>query len=104
MDNAAWRIEAHLWLNDFDEYAAREKELLELLERIQGNGSVTVFFRTTEKYLEIPGASYDYKDEKKVDELIDFCGRGNIDFVARISQDIEQRELGCIRGKTKERN
>lgn len=103
MDNAAWRIEAHIWFRNFDEYATREKELLELLEKIQGNGSVTVFFRTTEEYLEIPGASYDYKDEKKVDELIDFCGRGNIDFVARISQDIE-RELGCIRGKAKERN
>ncbi|MBD5517208.1 MAG: hypothetical protein HDR07_01485 [Lachnospiraceae bacterium] len=103
MDKVAWRIEAHLWFDDLDEYVAREKELLELLERIQGNGSVTVFFRATEEYLEIPGASYDCKDEEKVDELIEFCGRGNIDFVARISQDIA-RELGCIRGKTKERN
>lgn len=103
MDNPVWRIEAHLWFLDFDEYAKREGELLALLGRIQDDGSVTVFFRTTEEYLEIPGASYDYKDNKKVDELIEFCGRDNIDFVARISQDIE-RELGCIRGKTKERN
>lgn len=103
MDSPSWRIEAHLWFRNFDEYAKREKEPLELLGKIQGNGSVIVFFRTTEEYLEIPGASYDYKDDKKVDELIKFCGRSNIDFVARISQDMD-RELGCIRGKTKERN
>ncbi|MDE7198802.1 MAG: hypothetical protein K2O15_07950 [Lachnospiraceae bacterium] len=103
MDNAAWRIEAHIWFGNFDEYAEREKELLELLGRIQGNGSVTVFFRSTPEYIELPGASYDYKDEKKVDELMNFCGMDNVDFVARVSRDAE-RELGCIRGKAKERN
>lgn len=103
MNETVWRIEAHIWFWNFDEYAKREEELLKLLGRIQGNGSVTIFFRTTEEYLEIPEASYDYKDDKKVDELIEFCGKRNIDFVARISQDIE-RELGCVHGKTKERN
>ncbi len=103
MNEPKWRIEAHIWFLKFDEYTEREKELLELLGRIQGCGSVTVFFRTTEEYLEIPGASYDYIDDKKVDELIEFCGRSNIDFVVRISQNIE-RELGCIRGKAKKRN
>ena len=39
----------------------------------------------------------------KFDELIEFCGRSNIDFVVRISQNIE-RDLGCIRGKAKKRN
>lgn len=103
MDNTVWRVEAHIWFRDFDDYAERASELLELLERIQGDGSVTVFFRNTPEYVELPGASYDYRNEKKVDELIDFCGRGNIDFVARVSQDME-RELGCIRGKAKKRN
>lgn len=103
MDSPSWRIEACIWFEDFSEYENREKELLKLLGRIQGNGSVTVFFRSTPEYLEILGASYDYEDGEKVDELIKFCGRSNIDFVARISQDTE-RELGCIRGKTKKRN
>ena len=103
MDKAAWRIEAHIWFRNFDEYVEREKALLELLKRIRGNGSVTVFFRSTSEYIELPGASYDYKDDKKVDELMNFCGMDNIDFVARVSRDME-RELGCIRGKTKERN
>ena len=56
MNEPKWRIEAHIWFLKFDEYTEREKELLELLGRIQGCGSVTVFFRTTEEYLEIPGA------------------------------------------------
>lgn len=103
MENPMWRIEAHIWFENFDEYVEREKELNELLERIQGNGSVTVFFRSTPEYLEVPGSSYDYEDEKKVEELMNFCGRDNVDFVARISRDTE-RELGCIRGKAKKRN
>ncbi|NBK92194.1 hypothetical protein D5278_09465 [bacterium 1XD21-13] len=101
MEEPRWRIEAHLWFKNFDDYAAREKGLLSLLERIPGNGSVTVFFRATPEYLEIPGASFDYQDEKKTDELIAFCGRDNIDFVARTSLDIK-RELGCLRGRQRQ--
>ena len=63
MEEPKWRIEAHIWFGNFDEYAVRERELLELLGKIQGNGSVTVFFRSTPEYIELPGASYDYKDE-----------------------------------------
>ncbi len=103
MNEPKWRIEAHIWFENFDEYANREKELLELLGRISGNGSVTVFFRSTPEFMEIPGASFDYKDEKKTDELFAFCGRGNVDFIARVSQDTE-REVGFIRGKAKKRN
>lgn len=103
MNEPKWRIEAHIWFENFDEYADREKELLELLGKISGNGSVIVFFRRTPEYVEIPGASYDYRDGKKTDELIAFCGRDNIDFVARVSQNAG-REVGCIRGKAKKRN
>ena len=45
MNEPKWRIEAHIWFLKFDEYTEREKELLELLGRIQGCGSVTVFFK-----------------------------------------------------------
>lgn len=95
-----YRFEAHLWFRKFDEYAKRERELLELLGKLHGNGSVTVFFRATPEYVEIPGASYDHLDEKQVGELMDFCGRDNIDFVVRLSLDAE-RETGCLRGKQK---
>lgn len=103
MGEFGWRIEAHIWFENFDEYADREREFLELLRRIPGNGSVIVFFRTTPEYVEIPGASFDYKDKYKIDKLIAFCGGDNIDFVARVSRDAG-REVGCIRGKTKKRD
>lgn len=96
-----WRMEAHVWFKNFDEYAEREKELHKLLGKLCGDGSVTVFFRATPEYLEIPGASYDYMDERQIDELMDFCGRDNIDFIARLSLDSE-RELGCLRGKQRQ--
>lgn len=54
MEEPKWRIEAHIWFGNFDEYAVRERELLELLGKIQGNGSVTVFFRSTPEYIELP--------------------------------------------------
>ncbi len=93
-----FRLEAHIWFKNFDEYAAREKELIELLGRIQGDGSVTVFLRATPEYVEIPGASFDYRDTGKVEELVNFCGEDNIDFVFRVSRNMK-RELGCLRWK-----
>lgn len=98
MENPMWRIEANVWFKNFDEYAAREKELIEPLGRIQGDGSVTVFLRATPEYVEIPGGSFDYRDTGKVDELVNFCGKDNIDFVARVGRNVE-RELGCLRWK-----
>lgn len=98
MVEPVWRIEAHLWFKDFDEYVQREKELLELLGKIQGGGSVIIFFRATPEYVEIPGASFDHNDERKMDELIGFCGADNIDLVARVSRNAE-RELGFLRWK-----
>ena len=32
MNEPKWRIEAHIWLKNFDEYLLRKKELSELLE------------------------------------------------------------------------
>lgn len=103
MEKAAWRIEAHLWFRNFDEYAERENGLRELLGKLHGNGSVTVFFRATPEYVEIPGASYDPMDEGQVESLMSFCGRDNIDFIARVSRNA-LREAGCLRGKAKERD
>ena len=93
-----YRIEAHLWFKNFDEYSKRQRELHELLGKLHGDGSVTVFFKATPEYLEILGASYDHMDEKQVGELMDFFGRDNIDFVVRLSRNVE-RKMGCLRGK-----
>ena len=98
MEKFMMRNEAHLWFRNFDEYAQREKELTELLGKIHGDGSVIVFFWATPEYVEIPGASYDPLDENQVEELMNFCGRDNIDFVVRIAQDAN-RETGCLRGR-----
>ena len=98
MENPVWRIEAHIWFEDFDEYAAREKELIELLGRIQGDGSVAVFLRATPEYCEIPGASFDYRDAGKVNELVRFCGADNVYFVLRVGRNAE-RESGLLRWK-----
>ena len=95
------RLEVHLWFKNFDQYAARERELLELLGETHGDGSVIVFFRATPEYLEIQGASYDPLDKGHIDRLMDFCGRDNIDFVARVSRDTD-RKLGYLRGKQKQ--
>ena len=40
-------------------------------------------------------------DDKQADELINFCGKNNVDFVARVSRNTE-RELGCLRGKQRQ--
>lgn len=101
MNEPKWRIEAHIWFKNFDEYLLRKKELSELLERLHGDSSVIVFFRKTPEYLEIPGACYDHMDDKQTDELINFCGKNNVDFVARVSRNTE-RELGCLRGKQRQ--
>lgn len=95
------RLEAHLWFKNFDQYAARERELLGLLEKLHGEGSVIVFFRATPEYVEIPGACYDPQDGAQVDKLIGFCGKDNVDFVVRTSQDAS-RQVGCLRGRTNE--
>lgn len=100
MGEAIWRIEAHIWLKNFDEYAEKERELHGILGGLHGNGSIIVFFRATPEYVEIPEASYDYMDDRQVGQLMDFCGRDNIDFVARVSHDTD-RKLGCLRGKRK---
>lgn len=92
-----WRLEAHIWFNSFDEYARQQMKLIELLGRIQGNGSIIVFFRKTPEYIEIPGATFDSQDEKKVSELVDFCGVENVDFVARVSRNA--RRPGHLRWK-----
>ena len=42
-----YRIEAHLWFKNFDEYSKRQRELHELLGKLHGDGSVTVFFKAT---------------------------------------------------------
>ena len=34
MEEPKWRIEAHIWFGNFDEYTVRERELLELLGKI----------------------------------------------------------------------
>lgn len=96
-----YRIEAHLWFRNFDEYTEREKELRQLLGKLHGDSSVIVFFRATPEYLEFPGAGYDHMDDGQAGKLIDFCGRDNIDFVVRLSQDAE-RETGCLRGKQRQ--
>ena len=96
MGKVGWRIEAHLWFRNFDEYAEREQELHGLLGGLHGDGSVTVFFRATPEYVEIPGACYDYMDDGQVGRLMDFCGRDNVDFVARVSREAG-RGLGCLR-------
>lgn len=101
MNEPKWRIEAHIWFKNFDEYLLRKKELSELLERLHGDSSVIVFFRKTPEYLEIPEACYDHMDDKQADELINFCGKNNVDFVARVSRNTE-RELGCLRGKQRQ--
>ena len=101
MDNFVWRIEAHIWFMDFDEYAKRERELRELLGELNGGGSVIVFFRATPEYMESPGAGYDYMDGSQVGRLMDFCGRDSIDFIARVSRNPE-RELGRIRVKQRQ--
>lgn len=44
MKEFMWRIECHIWFQNYDEYAEREKELHELLGKLCGDGSVTVFF------------------------------------------------------------
>lgn len=103
MQNPVWRIEAHLWFENFDEYCRREKGLLALLEGNEGEGSVVAFLKGTPEYIELPGYSYDYEDVKQIDDLIDFCGIDNIDFIARVSRNAD-REVGCLRGKTKKRN
>lgn len=100
MAEVSTRLEAHLWFKNFDQYAARERELLELLGELHGDGSVTVFFRTTPEYVEIPGASYDPLDKGHIDRLMGFCGEDNIDFVVRVSRNAE-REKGCLRGRPK---
>ena len=101
MSESGWRVEAHIWLKNFEEYLLRKKELSELLERLHGDSSVIVFFRKTPEYLEIPGACYDHMDDKQADELINFCGKDNVDFVARVSRNTE-REPGCLRGKQRQ--
>lgn len=101
MTGISQRLEAHLWFKNFDEYAERETELQELLGKLRGDGSVLVFFRATPEYVEISGASYDPLDEKQVEELMSFCGRGNIDFVVRMSRNTE-RKTGCLRGKQRQ--
>ena len=102
MENPVWAIEAHLWFSDFDTYAARERELLELLGRLQGNSSVVIFFKKTPEYVEIPGASFNHRDEKEIDALISFCGKDDVDFVARVSR--QHRRMGYLRGSAKSRS
>ena len=63
-----YRIEAHLWFRNFDEYTKRQRELHELLEKLHGDGSVTVFFKAAPEYVEIH-----HMDEKQVGELMDFA-------------------------------
>lgn len=97
MRDPVWVVEAHIWFDGFCEYAARERELLEVLGRLQGDSSVVIFFRKTPEYVEVP-ASFNHMDEKQIDALISFCGRDNVDFVARVSR--QHRQVGYLRGIT----
>ena len=98
-----YRIEAHLWFENFDEFLSKEKDLHELLGQLHGNASIIIFFRSTPEYLEIPGACYDHMSDEQAGQLIDYCGRDNIDFVVRLSRDT-WRKKGCLLHDKKRRN
>lgn len=97
MVEPVWRIEAHLWFKDLEEYAKREKELHEILSELHGDSSIIIFFRATPEFVET-GAGYNHMDDEQARRLMDFCGRSNIDFVARVSGNAE-RKLGFLRWK-----